>query len=155
MKALQQKKEKEEKEQEKAQFKREAHKAVLKKAKDLLSRTVATSTVVRAEDVPSPFETLPEPSTSRQIDPLETSLVESGPQLLSLDPFEEEEEEMIRPTSTGAARVTDYQCRKYYYQTPKDNWRKRSEACWSEDCRGQRPKACWSEDCRRQRPENC
>ena len=61
--------------------------------------------MVRAEDVPSPFETFPEPSTSRQTDPLETSLVESGPQLLSLDPFEEEEEEMIRPTSTGAARV--------------------------------------------------
>ena len=62
--------------------------------------------VVHAEDVPSLFETLPEPSTSRQTDPLETSLVESGPQLLSLDPFEEEEEEeIIRPTSTGAARV--------------------------------------------------
>ena len=60
--------------------------------------------VVHAEDVPSLFETLPEPSTSRQTDPLETSLVELGPQLLSLDPFEEEEE-MIRPTSTGAARV--------------------------------------------------
>ena len=61
--------------------------------------------VVRAEDVPSPFETLPEPLTSRQTDPLETSLVESGPQLLSLIPFEGEEEEIIRPTSMGAARV--------------------------------------------------
>ena len=61
--------------------------------------------VVHAEDVPSLFETLPEPSTSRQTDPLETSLVESGPQLLSLDPFEGEEEEIICPTSTGAARV--------------------------------------------------
>ena len=78
---------------------------MLKKAKELLSRTEATSTVVYAEDVPSLFETLPEPSTSRQTDPLETSLVESGPQLLSLDPFEGEEEEIIRPTSTGAARV--------------------------------------------------
>ena len=104
-KALQQKKEKEEKEQEKARLKREAHKEVLKKAKELLSRTEATSTVVRAEDIPSLFKTLPEPSTSRQTDPLETSLVESGPQLLSLDPFEEEEEEMIRPTSTATARV--------------------------------------------------
>ena len=104
-KALQQKKEKEEKEQEKAWLKKEAHKEVLKKAKELLSRTEATSTVMHAEDLPSPIETLPEPSTSRQTDPLETSLVESGPQLLSLDPFEEEEEEMIRPTSTGAARV--------------------------------------------------
>ena len=104
-KALRQKKEKEEKEQEKARLKREAHKEVLKKAKELLSRTEATSTVVHAEDLPSPVETFPEPSTSQQTDPLETSLVESGPQLLSLDPFEEEEEEMICPTSTGAARV--------------------------------------------------
>ena len=54
---------------------------------------------------PSPIETLPEPSTSRHTDPLETSLVESSPQLISLNPFEEEEEEMICPTSTGAARV--------------------------------------------------
>ena len=70
-----------------------------------MSRAEATSTVVHAEDLPSPVETFPEPSTSQQTDPLETSLVESGPQLLSLDPFEEEEEEMIHPTSTGAARV--------------------------------------------------
>ena len=70
------------------------------------SRTEATSTVVHAEDLPSPIETLPEPSTSRQTDPLETSLVELGPQLLSLDPFEEEE--MIRPTSMGAARVISH-----------------------------------------------
>ena len=61
--------------------------------------------MVCAEDVPSLFETLPEPTTSRQTDPLETSLVESGPQLLSLDPFEGEEEEIICLTSTGAARV--------------------------------------------------
>ena len=61
--------------------------------------------VVCAEDVPSIFESLPEPSTSRQTDPLETSLVESSPQLVSLDPFEGEEEEIICPTSTGAARV--------------------------------------------------
>ena len=87
------------------QLKREAHKEVLKKAKELLSRTEATSTVIHAEDIPSLFKTLPEPSTSRQTDPLETSLVESGPQLLSLNPFEEEEEEMICPTSMGAARV--------------------------------------------------
>ena len=105
VKALRRKKEKEEKEQEKAWLKRETHKEVLKKAKELLSRTEATSTVVHAEDLPFPVETFPEPSTSRQTDPLETSLVESGPQLLSLDPFEEEEEEMIGPTSTGAARV--------------------------------------------------
>ena len=104
-KALQQKKAKEEKEQEKAWLKREEHKAVLKRAKELLSQTKLASMVVRAEGVPSILESLPEPSTSRQTDPLETSLVESGPQLVSLDPFEEEEEEIIRPTSTGAARV--------------------------------------------------
>ena len=31
--------------------------------------------------------------------------MESGPQLISLNPFKEGEEEVIRPTSTGAARV--------------------------------------------------
>ena len=40
------------------------------------------------------------------MDPLETSLVEPGPQLVSLDPFEGEEEPIICPTFTGAARVT-------------------------------------------------
>ena len=64
-----------------------------------------TSTVVRAEDVPTLPATPSEPSTSRPEDPLETSLVESGPQLVSLTPFKEGEEEVIRPTSTGAARV--------------------------------------------------
>ena len=105
-KALQWKKSKEEKEQEKARLKREEHKAVLKRANELLSRTESASTVVHAEDVPSILESLPEPSTSRQTDPLETSLVEPGPQLVSLNPFEGEEEPIICPTSTGAARVT-------------------------------------------------
>ena len=86
-------------------LKREAHKEVLKKAKELLSRTTATSTVVRAEDIPTLPTTPLEPSTSQPEDPLETSLVELGPQLISLTPFEEGEEEVIRPTSTGAARV--------------------------------------------------
>ena len=104
-KALQRKKDKEEKEQQKARLKREEHKAVLKRAKELLSQTESTSKVVRAEDVPSILESLPEPSTSRQTDPLETSLVEFSPQLVSLNPFEGEEEEIICPTSTGAARV--------------------------------------------------
>ena len=63
-----------------------------------------TSTVVHAEDVSTLLATLAEPSTSRQ-DPLETSLIAMGPQLMSLNPFEESDEEMIRPTSTGAARV--------------------------------------------------
>ena len=87
-------------------LKREEHKAVLKRAKELLSRTESASTVVHAEDVPSIPESLAEPSTSRQTNPLETSLVEPGPQLVSLNPFEGEEEPIICPTSTGAARVT-------------------------------------------------
>ena len=78
---------------------------MLKRAKELLSQTEPASTVVRAEDVPSILEALPEPSTSRQTDPLETSLVESGLPLVSLDPFEGEEELVIHPTSVGAARV--------------------------------------------------
>ena len=61
--------------------------------------------VVHAEDIPSIPESIPEPSTSRPTDPLETSLVETSPQLLSLDPFEGEEEQIIHPISTGAARV--------------------------------------------------
>ena len=77
---------------------------MLKIAKELSGKTAATSTVVRTEDVSIPLATPAEPSTSRQ-DPLETSLVEMGPQLVSLNPFEESEEEIIRPTSTGAARV--------------------------------------------------
>ena len=103
-KAQKRKKEQEEKEQEKARLKREAHKEVLKKAKELSGKTAVTSTVVRAEDVSILLATPAEPSTSRQ-DPLETSLVETGPKLVSLNPFEESEEEIIRPTSTGAARV--------------------------------------------------
>ena len=104
-KAQKQKKEQEEKEQEKARLKREAHKEVLKKTKELLSRTTAISTMVRAEDIPTLPAAPLEPSASRPEDPLETSLVELGPQLVSLTPFEEGEEEVIRPTSTGAARV--------------------------------------------------
>ena len=42
----------------------------------------------------------------RGTDPLETSLVEPSPQLVSLNPFEGEEEPTICLTSTGAARVT-------------------------------------------------
>ena len=104
VKAQKHKKEQEEKEQEKARLKREVHKEVLKIAKEMSSKTAATSTVVRSEDVSIPLATPAELSTSRQ-DPLETSLVETGPQLVSLIPFEESEEEIIRPTSTGAARV--------------------------------------------------
>ena len=78
---------------------------MLKRAKELLSQTEPASTVVCAEDVPSILEALPEPSTSRQTDLLETSLVEPGPQLVSLDPFEGEEEPVIHPTSVGAAMV--------------------------------------------------
>ena len=76
----------------------------MKKAKEFSGKTAATSTVVRAEDVSIPLATPAEPSTPRQ-DPLETSLVETGPQLVSLNPFEESDEEIIRPTSTGAARI--------------------------------------------------
>ena len=48
----------------------------------------------------------PEPSASGQgTDPLETSLVEAGPLLVSLNPFKGEEEPVIRPTSVGAATV--------------------------------------------------
>ena len=100
-KALGRKKAKEEKEKEKAQLKREEHKAVLKRAKALLARTDPASPAVHEEDAPTT-----EPSASRQeTDPLETSLVEDGPLLVSLNLFEGEEEPIICPTSIGAATV--------------------------------------------------
>ena len=58
------------------------------------------------EDTPPIPEVHPEPSTSGQgADPLETSLVEPGPLLVSLNPFQGEEEPVIHPTSVGAATV--------------------------------------------------
>ena len=88
-------------------LKREEHKAVLKRAKELLSRSEPASTVVCAEDVPSILEALPEPSTSRQgTDPLETSLVESGPLLVQLNPFPSEEDEDDPPSVPQFKRST-------------------------------------------------
>ena len=43
--------------------------------------------------------------SGQEADPLETSLVESGPLLVSLNPFEGEEEQVICPTSVGATTV--------------------------------------------------
>ena len=105
-KALQRKKAKEEKDQEKVWLKREEHIAVLKRAKGLLRRTEAPSTAVREEDAPLIVDLHPGPSMSgRGTDPLETSLVEPSPLLVSLNPFEGEEEPVIHPTSVGAATV--------------------------------------------------
>ena len=99
-KALQRKKAKEEKDQEKVRLKREDHKAVLKRAKELLSQTEPASTAVHEEDAPPFPEVHPEPSTSGQgADPLETSLVESGPLLVNLNPFPSEEEDEDEPPS--------------------------------------------------------
>ena len=57
----------------------------------------------------TPLQTVelhPEPSASGQgTDPLETSVVEAGPLLVSLNPFEGEEEPVIHPTSVGAASL--------------------------------------------------
>ena len=67
----------------------------------MLSRTDPASTAVREEDAPTA-----EPSASGQeTDPLETSLVEARPLLVSLNPFEGEEEPVICPTSVGGAAV--------------------------------------------------
>ena len=57
---------------------------------------------MRAEDEPTAaeVEVHPEPSREGQIeDPLESSLVEPGPPLVSLNPFEGEDEPVIRLTS--------------------------------------------------------
>ena len=127
-KALQRKKAKEEKDQEKVWLKREEHKALLKRAKELLSRTKLASTVVCAEDVPSILEALSEPSTSRQrTDPLETSLVESGPLLVSLNLFPSEEEDEDEPPSVHQFKRSTVQTKtvsqittKSYIQTPAE-----------------------------------
>ena len=126
-KALQRKKAKEEKDQEKVWLKREEHKAVLKRAKELLSQTEPASTVVRAEDVPFILEALPEPSTSRQgTDPLETSLVESGPLLIRLNPFPSEEDEAETPSvpqfkrSTVQTETVSQITTESYIQTPAE-----------------------------------
>ena len=105
-KALQRKKAQEEKAQEKAWLKREEHIEVLKRATSLLRRTEAPSTAVHEEDAPLIVDWHPGLLMSgRGTDPLETSLVEPGSLLVSLNPFEGEEEPVICPTSVGAAMV--------------------------------------------------
>ena len=72
----------------------------------MLERTELASTAVHEEDAPTTVELHPEPSASGQgTDPLETSLVEAGPLLVSLNPFKGEEEPVIHPASVGAATV--------------------------------------------------
>ena len=103
---MQRKKAQEEKAQEGAWLKREEHIEVFKRAKSLLQRTEAPSIAVRKEDAPLIVDWHPGPSMlGRGTDPLETSLVEPGPLLVSLNPFEGEEEPVIHPTSVGAATV--------------------------------------------------
>ena len=128
-KALQRKKAKEEKDQEKVQLKREEHKAVLKRVRELLSQTKPASTVVCAKDVPPIPEAHPEPSTSRQgTDPLETSLVESGPLLISLNPFPSKEEDEDEPPSVPQFKRSTVQTKtvsqittESYIQTPDED----------------------------------
>ena len=127
-KVLQRKKAKEEKHQERVWLKREEHKAVLKRAKELLSQTELASTVVCAGDVPSILEALSEPSTSRQgTDPLETSLVESGPLLVRLNLFPSEEEDEDEPPSVPQFKRSTVQTEtvsqittESYIQTPAE-----------------------------------
>ena len=108
-KALERKKVKEEKDQEKAQLKREEHRMLLAKTHALLQKNTpaaaarsATATATSGKVHPAP------PRTETPEDPLETSVVESGPLLVSLNPFEGEDEPVIRPTlgaCPGAAAI--------------------------------------------------
>ena len=98
-KALERKRAKEEKDQEKVQLKREEHRMLLAKTQALLQKHIpaaaassATATASSAEIHPAP------PRTEPLEDPLETSLVEAGPLFVSLNPFEGEDEPVIRPT---------------------------------------------------------
>ena len=98
------------------------------RAEELLSRSEPASTVVCAEDVPSILEALPEPSTSRQgTDPLETSLVESGPLLVQLNPFPSKEEDEDEPPSVPQFKRSTVQTKtisqittESYIQTPSE-----------------------------------
>ena len=78
---------------------------MLEKTQALLRRnTPAAAGSAAAAQSTATAEIPPEPSEARQPeDPLKTSLVESGPVLVSLNSFEEEDEPMIRPTA-GARR---------------------------------------------------
>ena len=83
-KALERKRAKEEKDQEKVWLKREEHRMLLAKTQALLQKNTpaaaarsATATATSAEIHPAP------PRTEPPEDPLETSLVESGPLLVS------------------------------------------------------------------------
>ena len=81
---------------------------MLKKVKALLARTETTSTPTQ-EGTPTTVEVHPEPLMSEEgPDPLDTSFVETGPLLVTLNPFEGEEELVICPTTgscPGAAVV--------------------------------------------------
>ena len=88
---MEKKKAKEEVAKEKAQLKREEHKILL---------DLPAATAVRAEETAATIEVHPEPSRIGQSeDLLETLLVEPGPLLISLNPFEGEDEPRIRTTS--------------------------------------------------------
>ena len=105
---LEKKRAKEEKDKEKAQLKREEHKAILKRAKALLEKDQPTSTAVQEEGSTSTTaEVHTGPSVAREeTDHLETSLVEPGPLLISLNPFEGEDKPVIRPTLGARPGVT-------------------------------------------------
>ena len=103
-KALERKKTKEEVDKERARLKREEHKMLLEKTQALLNKNPPAATAVRAEENAATVEVHPEPSGARQSeDPLETSLVEPSTLLVSLNPFEGEDEPMIRSTSGARA----------------------------------------------------
>ena len=105
---LEKKKAKEEAEKENARLKREEHKMLLEKTHTLLQKNTpaaaarsATATATSAEIHSAP------PRAESTEDPLETSLVESGPLFISLNPFEGDQP-IIRPTlgaCPGAAAI--------------------------------------------------
>ena len=110
--ALEKKRAKEEAAREKAKLKREEHRMLLEKTQALLRRNPPAATTSRADNEPAAaadVEVHPTPTRAEQPeDPLETSLVESGPPLVSLDPFEGEDEPVIRPplgAHPGAAAI--------------------------------------------------
>ena len=126
-KSLERKKAKEEADKEKARLKREEHKMLLEKAQALPKRNPPAATAVRAEEeTATTVDVHPEPSGVKQSENLlETSIVEPGPQLVSLNPFEGEDEPIIRPTSGAQPEIhTHRDClyRRCARNVTRTNW---------------------------------
>ena len=83
---------------EKVRLKREEHRLLLEKTKALLSRNPPAATITHPQEEQAADVSSSAPSQVAPPEyPLETSLVEPGPSLVSLNPFPEEEGDEEEP----------------------------------------------------------